>query len=71
MPLGVTVEPGATVDIFVDLRSPQTSATCRAKWMLGSPACVLFGVASNASDVFWVQILVGTPGSAAWGWYAE
>jgi hypothetical protein len=71
MPLGVTVQPGATVDVFVDLRAPQTSGTYRSNWMLRNPAGVLFGIGSNASDVFWVQILVGTPGSAAGGWYAE
>jgi hypothetical protein len=71
MPLGVTVAPGATVDVFVDLRAPQASGTYRANWMLRNPAGVLFGVGPTASDVFWVQILVGIPGSASGGWYAE
>lgn len=71
MPLGVSVAPGATLDVFVDLRAPQATGTYRANWMLRSPAGVLFGVGPNANDVFWVQILVGTPGSASGGWYAE
>jgi hypothetical protein len=57
-PLGVTVQPGQTVDVSVKLASPQGPGSCTGNWQLRSQNGALFGIGSAANSAFWVKINV-------------
>lgn len=62
VPLPYQVYPGETVDISVPLRAPVQPGLYRSNWMLRNAAGQLFGIGSDATGMFWVQIQVsGTP----------
>jgi len=52
------VDPGETVDVSVDLISPDSPGSFRGFWQLSTPSGQLFGIGSNAKDSFWVEINV-------------
>jgi hypothetical protein len=56
--------PRATLDVFVDLRAPG-DRDLSGELDAPLPGRRAVRVGPNANDVFWVQILVGTPGSAS------
>jgi hypothetical protein len=56
-----TVLPGATVDVSAPMIAPMTPGTYRGNWMLSTSGGLLFGLGSNGSGRFYVQIVV--PGS--------
>jgi hypothetical protein len=53
-----TVAPGQDIQISVDLKAPSSDGTYRGDWMLRNASGVLFGLGTDASSVFWVQIKV-------------
>lgn len=53
--IGATVQPGARVDVYVDLVAPQEPGTYKAFWQMEDAAGRPFG------DQFWVQIVVPSP----------
>lgn len=59
-PLGQSVEPGQTVDVSVQLTAPADPGTYRGLWMLAN-ASGRFGLGQNASEPFWVQVIVQSP----------
>lgn len=56
-----TVAPGATVDVSVTLRAPDTPGTYRGDWKLRNAAGATFGIGEYADKSFWVQIKVVSP----------
>ncbi len=52
------VNPGSTVDVSVTLVAPNTAGTYQGNWMLRDANGVLFGSGPNASQIFWVNIVV-------------
>lgn len=52
------IKPGETVDLSVDLITPENVGTYRGDWMLRSVDDQLFGLGSQADVAFWVQIVV-------------
>ncbi len=75
--LPVTVNPGQTVDITVDMTSPAAAGHYFGYWKFKSASGGLFGIGTTANKSFWVEINVtsssGTgydftanAGSAAW-----
>ncbi len=70
--LGRTVIPGDTIDLSVNLKAPSANGTYRGNWKLRNSAGVLFGLGQDASEPFWVQIVVGPVGSTVNGtWRGE
>jgi hypothetical protein len=55
-----TVPPGETVDISVDLVSPDEAGFHEASFMIRTPDGVIFGIGKNADVAFWVKITVKT-----------
>jgi hypothetical protein len=56
-----TVPPGSTVDISVTLIAPTTPGTYKGNWRLRDAGGSTFGIGSNASQSFWVQIKSVSP----------
>ncbi len=50
-----TVEPGATIDVSVDLKAPNSAGTYKGNWRLREPGGATFGLSTGP---FWVQIKV-------------
>lgn len=59
VPLPGNVAPDSTVDLSVDMTAPASNGTYRGNWMLRDPEGQKFGIGTNASTAFWVQIRVG------------
>ena len=57
-----TVAPGQSVDVSVDLVAPAAAAKYRGNWQLANASGVKFGIGSNATGVFWVEIVVSSGG---------
>lgn len=53
-----TVAPGQTVDITLNLTSPNTAGTYRGYWKLKNSTGVPFGIGSAGTKSFWVEIKV-------------
>lgn len=60
-PLGVTVLPGETIDLSVDLVAPKNPDLYRGNWMLEDEKGEQFGTGLGKEDVFWVVIWVSKP----------
>ncbi len=54
--IGETVRPGETIDISVSLKAPDEKGEYTGYWKLRNANNALFGLGSNASKSFWVQI---------------
>lgn len=59
IPLPGNVPPNSTVDLSVDMTAPSTDGTFRGNWLLRNEDGETFGIGSDASTAFWVQIQVG------------
>ncbi len=55
-PFNDNVSPGETVDIAVQLTSPNKSGYAQSYWMLSNESKQLFGFGENAQKAFWVKI---------------
>ncbi len=58
LPLNVTVPPGQSVDISVDMVAPQEPGTYQSNWKLRNAAGELFGIGPEGQAPFWVRIKV-------------
>jgi len=54
---GKTINPGDTVDVSIDLKSPATVGTYRTNFKLRSDGGEIFGI-GNKNNPFWAQINV-------------
>lgn len=57
-----TVAPGQTVDISIQLTTPNTAGTYRGYWKLRNNTGVPFGIGSAGTKSFWVEIKVSGTG---------
>lgn len=60
VPLNATVEPGATVDLSVDLVAPGAPGTHQGYWRLRNPDGVFFGIGPRGDQSFWVRVVVAS-----------
>ena len=51
-----SVKPGETIELSVDLRSPEKDGDYTGKWMLRNADGVVFGLGNKADQPFWVKI---------------
>ncbi|PKO15831.1 MAG: hypothetical protein CVU39_09925 [Chloroflexi bacterium HGW-Chloroflexi-10] len=51
------VDPGATVDISINLTAPASPGTYKGLYKLRAPDGTTFGIGGQGSDSFWVQIV--------------
>lgn len=58
VPMPFFVYPGETVDLTVNLVAPSAPGDYRGFWILANASGTLFGIGSNASNPFWVDIKV-------------
>jgi hypothetical protein len=63
--LPVTVVPGQTVDVGVNLTAPSVAGSYRGYWQFRNASGALFGIGSNADQPFYVDIKVS--GSSSGG----
>lgn len=56
-----TVSPGATVDVSVNLTAPTDPGAYQGYFRLRSSDNIIFGIGGNASNSFWVKIVVPEP----------
>jgi hypothetical protein len=56
--IGRSIEPGAEIDLSVDLISPQTNGIYQGFFMLQPPDGLAFGIGSDSRLAFWVKIEV-------------
>ena len=66
-----SVAPGESVDLSVNLKSPQSPGTYRGYWVLRNAANVTFGVGSSGDEPFFVEIKVTDPIFAVTGVYVS
>jgi hypothetical protein len=58
LPLSGSIPPNGTLDVSVTLQAPGTTGTYRGDWKLKNPSGVIFGLGNNATETFYVQIVV-------------
>jgi hypothetical protein len=67
-PMPMNVAPGQTVDISINLISPNAGGTYRGYWKFKNSLGAVFGIGSAGTKSFWVEIKVSgstaTPGTA-------
>jgi len=56
--LGVSVRPGKTVDISLDLTAPGQAGAYTSEWLLQTPAGEKFGLGDDGKTPFWLKIRV-------------
>jgi hypothetical protein len=61
VPLGGQIEPGDSVDIYVDMVAPTNPGVYQSNWMLQNAAGDLFGIGPTGSSPFWTRINVVQP----------
>jgi hypothetical protein len=65
-PLNITVAPGQTVDISIDLVSPNKSGSYESYYKLRDANGMLFGIGNSASGPFWLKIKVVAPSTVVY-----
>ena len=60
-------EPGASVDVSLDMKAPASAGQHAGNWQLQNAAGQHFGVGVTGNDYFWVQVVVSFAGAAASG----
>ncbi|MEJ5225817.1 MAG: NBR1-Ig-like domain-containing protein, partial [Anaerolineales bacterium] len=65
------VKPGESIDLSVEMTAPGTPGTYRGNWKLQNASGVKFGIGSNASNPFWVEIKVASGFSIAYDFTAK
>jgi hypothetical protein len=56
--LPTQVPPGGTLDLTINMVAPATNGAYRGNWVLSNPSGALFGIGSDATMPFWLQINV-------------
>lgn len=62
VPIGQSVPPGNTLQVFLPQTAPATAGVFQGDWMLRSTDGIQFGLGSDAKTAFWVKIQV-VPGA--------
>ncbi|MBI9046185.1 MAG: hypothetical protein JEZ06_16955 [Anaerolineaceae bacterium] len=57
----MTVKPGDTVDISINMAAPNLQGSHIGYWNLENDSGQLFGLGAKANGVFWVKIVTGDP----------
>ena len=65
-PINVTVSPGQTADIAVDLVSPNKNGNYESYYKLRDTNGVLFGIGGTANGPFWLKIKVVSPSTVVY-----
>jgi len=60
-PMPTNVAPGQTVDISINLTSPNAGGTYRGYWKFKNSLGAVFGIGSAGTKSFWVEIKVSGP----------
>jgi hypothetical protein len=60
-PLPKDVPPGGTVDIAIDMVAPSVPGRYRGYWMFSNANGRLFGLGSQANELWWLEIEVSDP----------
>jgi hypothetical protein len=70
--LAKTVKPRETIDISVDLKSPNYAGEFQGNWMLSDAEFKRFGTGAQADGVIWVRIrvVISTPESGDYFYFA-
>jgi hypothetical protein len=58
--LGFSVEPGAFIDITLDMVAPDDPGTYQSNWILVDSSGKTFGIGPGGNTPFWVRIVVVT-----------
>ena len=58
VPMPFYVYPGETVDVTVNMVAPSAPGNYRSFWILANASGKMFGIGSDASNPFWVEINV-------------
>jgi hypothetical protein len=61
VPLSISIEPGQTVDVSVEMVAPQTPGSYISYWMLSNSSGKVFGLGEQANGVLWVKVQVANP----------
>jgi Ig-like domain from next to BRCA1 gene len=61
-PIGKTVPPGQTIQIYLPQKAPQSPGNYQGFWKLRAESGQVFGLGQNTDVAFWVKIVV-IPGS--------
>ena len=68
----ITVSPGQTVDLTVNMTAPGAAGNYRGYWKLRNASGSTFGIGSTANKTFWVEINVsGSGGTGAYDFTAN
>lgn len=59
--LPADVAPGATADISVQMKAPDSPKDYESNWKLQNPSGTIFGTGSTGTKAFWVHITVISP----------
>ena len=62
--LQTPIAPGETAELKVELVAPASAGTYRSEWMLVNAAGQEFGLGTDASRPFWVEIVVSEAGAS-------
>ncbi len=57
VPLSGNTDPGQSVDLSVEMKTPDAEGTYQGWWKLRNPAGDLFGIGPNSDAAFWVRII--------------
>jgi hypothetical protein len=66
-PLGVTVMPGQTIPISIELTAPKDMDSCQGNWMFLDSLGQRFGTGYSGKDFFWVSVIITGGRNAQWG----
>lgn len=66
-PIGVTVQPGETVALSIELTAPKEMDACQGNWMFLDSLGERFGTGYSAQDFFWVSIFISGGRNAQYG----
>jgi hypothetical protein len=61
LPLPGAVQPGAMVDLSVEMVTPKDPGTYRGYWLLRNAKGVLFGMGPDGNESFWVTVTIREP----------
>jgi hypothetical protein len=61
VPLSISIEPGQSVDVSIEMVAPSTPGSYISYWMLSNASGKVFGLGEQANGVLWVNIQVANP----------
>ncbi len=67
----ISVAPGQTVDLSVDMTAPTTAGHYFSYWKLRNASGVIFGIGSTANKAFWAEINVNSTAGTGYDFTAN